>query len=150
MDDMNRLKSMIISMAKNVVQMTTASGSGHPSSALSLVHIVGALMGKQMRWDPKDPWNPVADRLVLSEGHSVPVVYAAMAELGAVMGKDRASAEAITSESLLGLRDIDSMLDGHPNPRIGMSFFDSATGLYTDRRRREQGRSDMGGLRFYY
>ena len=97
MDKMNELNGMIISMARHIVNMTTAAGSGHPSSALSLVHIVGALMGKQMRWDPGDPWNPVADRLVLSEGHAVPVVYAAMAELGAVVGKEKESAEVVTS-----------------------------------------------------
>ncbi len=128
MDEMNKLNGMIVAMAKHIVNMTTAAGSGHPSSALSLVHIVAALMGKQMRWDPKDPWNPVADRLVLSEGHSVPVVYAAMAELGAVVGKKKESAEVVTAQSLLELREIGSPLDGHPNPRVGVAFFDSATG----------------------
>ena len=63
------------------VRMTAAAGSGHPSSALSLVHIVSALFYK-MRHDPDDPWNPMNDRLILSEGHAVPVVYAAMAEAG--------------------------------------------------------------------
>ncbi|MCK4851416.1 MAG: transketolase, partial [Phycisphaerae bacterium] len=125
---MNELNSMVIAMAKHIVNMTTAAGSGHPSSALSLVHIVAALMGKQMRWDPKDPWNPVADRLVLSAGHAVPVVYAAMAELGAVVGKKKESAQVVTAESLLELREIGSPLDGHPNPRVGVGFFDSATG----------------------
>ena len=48
--------------------MTTAAGSGHPSSALSLAHIVTTLMYRQMRYDPADPFNLAADRLVLSEG----------------------------------------------------------------------------------
>ena len=128
MENINELNSMVISMARHILNMTTAAGSGHPSSALSLVHIVAALMGKHMRWDPKDPWNPLADRLVLSEGHSVPAVYAAMAQLGAVVGKDKDSAEVVTAESILKLREIDSPLDGHPNPRAGAAFFDSATG----------------------
>ncbi len=128
MENISELNPMVISMARHIVNMTTAAGSGHPSSALSLVHIVAALMGKHMRWDPKDPWNPVADRLVLSEGHSVPVVYAAMVELGAVVGREKDSAQVVTAESILKLREIDSPLDGHPNPRVGLAFFDSATG----------------------
>src|SRR3990170_3033716 len=112
MNDKDKLNSLAIAMARHIVKMTTAAGSGHPSSALSLVHIVAALMGKHMRWDPSDPQNPTADRLVLSEGHSVPVVYAAMAELGAVVGKDKQSAQPVTAESLLKLREIDSPLDG--------------------------------------
>ena len=140
MNDKDKLNSLAIAMARHIVNMTTASGSGHPSSALSLVHIVAALMGKQMRWDPADPWNPLADRLVLSEGHAVPAVYAAMAELGAVVGKDKQSAQPVTAESVLALREIDSPLDGHPNPRVGVGFFDSATGSLG------QGASTAAGL----
>ncbi|NIA07172.1 MAG: transketolase [Actinobacteria bacterium] len=140
MNDKGKLNSLAIAMARHVVKMTTASGSGHPSSGLSLVHIVAALMGKHMRWDPSDPWNPTADRLVLSEGHAVPAVYAAMAELGAVVGKDKQSAKPVTAESLLTLRAIDSPLDGHPNPRVGAKFFDSATGSLG------QGASTAAGL----
>ena len=140
MSENGKLNRMVISMARHIVNMTTAAGSGHPSSALSLVHITAMLMGKHMRWDPSEPWNPTADRLVLSEGHAVPVIYAAMAELAAVVGKDRESAQPVTAESLLQLRDINSLLDGHPNPRIGVTFFDSATGSLG------QGASTAAGL----
>ena len=68
-----------IELGKLSVEMTTAAGSGHPSTSLSLAHLVTVLMYHQMRWDPKDPWNPNSDRLVLSEGHAVPIIYAASA-----------------------------------------------------------------------
>src|SRR6185369_733537 len=55
-----------IDLGKLSVEMTTAAGSGHPSTALSLGHLVTVLMYHQMRWDPKDPWNRASDRLVLS------------------------------------------------------------------------------------
>ena len=79
--------------------MTTAAGSGHPSSALSLVHLVAELMFEQMRWDPDNPWNPGNDRLVLSEGHAVPVIYAAYADVGGavVIDQDEATPEALRS-----------------------------------------------------
>ncbi len=115
-------------LAKDVLRMTTAAGSGHPSSALSIMHIVITLMHEVMRWDPADPWHPGNDRLVLSAGHAVPAVYAAYADLGGVVGRDRQSARTLTRADLASLREADSPLDGHPNPAEGFPFFDVATG----------------------
>ncbi len=115
-------------IGKLAVRMTTSAGSGHPSSALSIAHLVADLMFRKMRWDPADPWNLNADRLVLSEGHAVPAVYAAYAMLGGVVGKDPESARALTRDELDQLRARDSVLDGHPNPAEGFPFFDAATG----------------------
>jgi transketolase len=120
-----------IDIGKLSVEITTAAGSGHPSTALSLAHIVTVLMYHRMRWDPKDPWNPGSDRLVLSEGHAVPIIYAALADLGAMfipLGKGRESARPMTREDAMTLRAIDSAIDGHPNPMLGVPFFDAATG----------------------
>ena len=91
-----------IELGKLSVEMTTAAGSGHPTSALSLAHLVTVLMYHQMRWDPKNPWNPASDRLVLSEGHAVPIIYAALADLGATivpLGKSRDAARPMTRAS---------------------------------------------------
>jgi len=117
-----------IEIGKLSVRMTSVAGSGHPSSALSLAHVVVALMYKQMRYDLSDPWNMANDRLVLSEGHAVPIIYAAYADLGGVAGKTPEQAGPLTVEYLDTLRDKDSLLDGHPNPTEGFPFFDAATG----------------------
>jgi transketolase len=115
-------------LGKLAVRMTAKAGSGHPSSALSLAHIVVHLMYRQMRWDPANPWHPAADRLVLSEGHAVPIVYAALADLGASVGRSESSAFRLTANELDQLRAVGSVLDGHPNPAEGVPFFDAATG----------------------
>jgi transketolase len=120
-----------IDIGKLAVEMTTAAGSGHPSTALSLAHLVTVLMYHQMRWDPKDPWNGASDRLVLSEGHAVPIIYAALADLGATiipLGKGRDAARPMTVADAMTLRAIDSPIDGHPHPQVGVHFFDAATG----------------------
>jgi transketolase len=117
-----------IDLGKLSVEITTSAGSGHPSTALSLTHLITVLMYKQMRWDPKDPWNPASDRLVLSEGHAVPIVYAALADLGAAIGKTKAESRPMTKQDAMNLRAIDSPVDGHPNPQLGIHFFDAATG----------------------
>ncbi len=56
--------------------------SGHPGGSRSKAHMLLALMlSGAMRWDIRRPWLPFADRFVLSAGHTVPVVYAALAVL---------------------------------------------------------------------
>jgi len=117
-----------VELAKLTVRMTAKAGSGHPSSALSLAHIVTHLMYCQMRWDPANPRHPGADRLVLSEGHAVPIVYAAYADLGGVVERPGETPTRLMPADLDQLRARDSVLDGHPNPAEGFPFFDAATG----------------------
>ena len=68
------------------LEMTAAAGSGHPSSSMGIGHLVTVLLFHTMRWSPDYPDYPTSDRLVLSEGHAVPAVYAALAKLGVVPG----------------------------------------------------------------
>lgn len=109
------------------LEMCAAAGSGHPTSAMSLGHIVTVLMFSQMRWSPDYPTYPTADRLVLSEGHAVPIVYAAAAKLGVQVGKDDQK-KKLSYDDLKTLRAASSVLEGHPNPMEGFPFFDAATG----------------------
>src|SRR5262245_56457529 len=117
-----------IELDKLALEMTAAAGSGHPSTAMSLGHIVTVLMFSTMRWSPDYPDYPTSDRLVLSEGHAVPIVYAACAKLGCMIGKDPAKRRPMTVEDAMKLREADSEIDGHPNPMEGFPFFDAATG----------------------
>jgi len=116
-----------VDLTKLTIEMTTAAGSGHPSSGASLAHLVTVLMYDQMRWDPADPANQTADRLVLSEGHAVPIVYAACADLGVHVEFD-GRMRPLTRDDVMHLRETDSPVDGHPNPVEGFPFFDAATG----------------------
>src|SRR5262245_40850954 len=105
-----------IDLIKLSLEMTTAACSGHPTSAASLAHLVTVLMYTHMRYDPVYPDHPAADRLVLSEGHACPIVYAAAADLGLAIGKDPEHRRPMTRDDALRLRAIDSEIDGHPNP----------------------------------
>ena len=117
-----------IALIKLSIEMTTAAGSGHPTSAASLAHLVTLLMYNHMRYDPAYPNHPAADRLVLSEGHACPIVYAAAADLGIAIGQDPQHWRPMTRDDALRLRAIDSEVDGHPNPAAGFPFFPAATG----------------------
>ena len=109
------------------LEMCAESGSGHPTSAMSIGHLVAVLMYRTMRWLPDNPNNPTSDRLVLSEGHAVPAVYAAMADIGAIVDWNGEPVQ-LNRDHLTTLREDDSPLDGHPNPMEGVAFFDAATG----------------------
>ncbi|MCA9284385.1 MAG: transketolase [Phycisphaerales bacterium] len=117
-----------IQLDKLSLDMCAAAGSGHPTTALSLGHIVTVLMYHAMRWVPEAPRYPTSDRLVLSEGHAVPIVYAAAADLGVAIGRDPNSMRPMTVQDAMTLRQVDSVIDGHPNPMEGFPFFDAATG----------------------
>lgn len=116
-----------IQLNVHVLDMTAAAGSGHPTTAMSLGHITTVLMYHAMRWSPEQPDLPTSDRLVLSAGHGVPIVYAAYADLGGVI-QDGDSRRPCTIADLSDLRKASSPFDGHPNPREGFPFFDAATG----------------------
>ena len=109
------------------LEMCATAGSGHPTSALSLGHLATVLLYHTMRWVPDDPRYPTSDRLVLSEGHAVPLIYAACADLGAVIGTGERR-RPMTTNDLTTLREADSALEGHPSPMEGFPFFDAATG----------------------
>ena len=128
-----------IQLGKLAIRATTAAGSGHPTTALSLAHLVTVLMYQVMRWDPAHPDAPGSDRLVLSEGHAVPIIYAACADLGVII-RPNGESRPMTMDDLMALRSIDSPIDGHPNPMLGFPFFDAATGSLG------QGLSVAGGL----
>ncbi len=117
-----------IELDRMSLEMTAAAGSGHPSTALSLGHIVTVLMFSAMRYSPDYPDYPTSDRLVLSEGHAVPIVYAAACKLGVMVGTDPENRRRLRPEDAASLRDWKSELDGHPNPMEGFPFFDAATG----------------------
>jgi transketolase len=97
------------------VRSTTEAGSGHPTTCLSAADILAVLFFDELRFDPKDPQHPEADRFVLSKGHAAPILYAAWAASG-----------AFPREDVMDLRKISSDLEGHPTPRL--PFVDVATG----------------------
>ncbi len=92
-------------LRKHIIRMTTAAGSGHPSSSLSAVEMITALyFGGFMKYRPQEPQWPSRDRFILSKGHAVPALYAAMAEAG-----------YFTVEATMSLRKLGSVFEGHPN-----------------------------------
>ena len=83
--------------------MLTVAGSGHTAGPLGMADIFAAFYFHILNHDPKNPEWPERDRLILSNGHIIPVRYAAMAHAG-----------YFPLEECLTLRKFGSRLQGHP------------------------------------
>ena len=88
---------------ETVIEMLLAAGSGHTAGPLGLADIFAAFYFYILKHDPKNPAWEDRDRLLLSNGHTVPVRYAAMAHAG-----------YFPVEECLTLRKFGSRLQGHP------------------------------------
>jgi len=111
----NDLRKIATRLRVHSLRMTTAAGSGHPTTCLSAAELAACLFFGEMRWNTKDPRDPANDEFVLSKGHAAPLLWAVYAEAG-----------ILPFESLLDLRKISSALEGHPTPR--MPWVKAATG----------------------
>ena len=118
--DIEPLQAVATRLRRLSIEMTTAAGSGHPTSCLSCADLIAALFFHEMRWDPGDAEARNVDSFVLSKGHAAPILWAALHEAGAI------------SEDLLTLRKIDSTLEGHPtasNPWVKVATGSLGQGL---------------------
>jgi transketolase len=97
------LNKMANQIRQDIITMLEHAGSGHSAGPLDLSEIFTALYFHILKHDPKNPDWAERDILLLSNGHTVPVRYAAMAEAGYFDKKE-----------LLTLRKLGSRLQGHP------------------------------------
>lgn len=91
-------------LSRQIIEITTRAGSGHPSSSLSAIDLLTVLyFGGILRYDPARPDWPERDRFIMSKGHAAPGLYVVLAEAG-----------YFDPTLLAGLRQFDSPLEGHP------------------------------------
>jgi len=103
--DIGRLQTIARNIRISIIEMLAEAGSGHTAGALGMADIFTALyFGGLMKYDVKNPDWPDRDRLILSNGHICPVLYATMAHAG-----------YFAVEKLMTLRKFGSHLQGHPH-----------------------------------
>ncbi len=89
---------------QDVIRMLSEAKSGHSAGPLGMADIMTLLYFLVLNHDPKNPSWEDRDRLVLSNGHICPVLYAALANRG-----------YFPVDELLTLRKLGSRLQGHPH-----------------------------------
>jgi len=98
-----QLKQKANDIRQDIIRMLEEAGSGHSAGPLGLADILTALYFNILKIDPKNPEWSERDLFFLSNGHTVPVQYAAMAERG-----------YFPVGELQTLRKFGSRLQGHP------------------------------------
>lgn len=101
---------------EDIVGMLQEAGSGHSAGSLGLADIVTALYFNIMNIDPSNPTWQDRDIFMLSNGHTVPVQYAAMAEAG-----------FFPKVELATLRKLGTRLQGHPE-RVKLPGIENTSG----------------------
>lgn len=100
---LKELEHVAYELRESVISMLEAAKSGHSAGPLGLAEIFAVLYLDVLKIDPQNPeWNE-RDYFFLSNGHCVPIQYAAMAKAG-----------FFPTEELLTLRKLGSRLQGHP------------------------------------
>lgn len=98
----------------NALKAIHTAKSGHPGGSLSSADILATLYFGELNIDPKNPKMADRDKFVLSKGHAVPALYAALGERG-----------FYEVNEMMTLRQVGSKFQGHPNmskvPGIEMS-----------------------------
>lgn len=89
---------------KKIIETLVQAGSGHSAGPLGMADVFTALYFHILNHKPKDPDWPERDRVVLSNGHIVPVQYVTMAYAG-----------YFPMSELKTLRKVNSRLQGHPH-----------------------------------
>lgn len=101
---------------QSVVDILGDAGSGHTAGSLGMADIFTYLYFHELKHDPGDPSWSERDRLILSNGHICPVLYASLAYAG-----------YFDVEELRTLRRFGSRLQGHPH-REFLPFVDTSSG----------------------
>jgi len=103
-DKIKFLEGTANDIRQSIIEMLIEAKSGHTAGPLGMADVFTLLYFHILKHDPKNPDWPERDRLILSNGHICPVLYAAMAHAG-----------YFPVEELKTLRKFGSRLQGHPH-----------------------------------
>lgn len=113
--DIDSLKEKARQFRREILEMITEAGSGHPGGSLSAIDILITLYFYKMRHRPDMPEWPERDRFILSKGHACPAVYVVLADCG-----------YFPKEELRTFRKLNTRLQGHIY--IGVPGVEHSTG----------------------
>lgn len=110
------LERVANTIRQDIIRMLLESGTGHAAGPLGMADVFAALYFHILNHRPQDPDWVHRDRLILSNGHICPVLYASLARAG-----------YFPVEELKMLRKFGSRLQGHPS-RVDLSGVENSSG----------------------
>ncbi len=102
--DRKELALIANTIRQDLLRALNTAGSGHSGGPLGMADIFTVLYFQAMKHDPQNTDWDERDRLVLSNGHICPVLYATMAHAG-----------YFSVDELMTLRQLGSRIQGHPH-----------------------------------
>ncbi|MBI2596088.1 transketolase [Candidatus Daviesbacteria bacterium] len=102
--DIKQLELKADLIRQDIIKMLVAAGSGHSAGPLGMADVFTALYFNVLKHNPQNPDWSERDRLVLSNGHICPVLYATLAH-----------AHYFPIHELKTLRMLGTRLQGHPH-----------------------------------
>ncbi len=114
--DVTRLELKANEIRQSIIEMLYEAKSGHTAGPLDMADIFTLLYFEVLKHDPKNPDWADRDRLILSNGHICPVLYATLAHAG-----------YFEVAELMTLRKFGSRLQGHPH-REALPGLDTTSG----------------------
>ncbi len=102
--DVRMLEKKANEIRQSIIEMLIEAKSGHTAGPLGMADIFTLLYFEVLKHNPQNPLWEDRDRLVLSNGHICPVLYATLAHAG-----------YFPVEELMTLRKFGSRLQGHPH-----------------------------------
>jgi len=103
-DKVKFLEETANKIRQSIINSLLVAGSGHTAGPLGMADIFTALYFHLLKHDPNNPSWEERDRLILSNGHICPVLYAALAHAG-----------YFPVDELKTLRQFGTRLQGHPH-----------------------------------
>ncbi|MCK5548330.1 MAG: transketolase, partial [Thermoplasmata archaeon] len=102
--EISELENKANEIRADILRMLQNAGSGHTAGPLGMADAFAALYFKVLNHKPNKPDHASRDRVVLSNGHICPVLYATLAHAG-----------YFEREELMTLRKLGTRLQGHPS-----------------------------------
>lgn len=103
-DKVKLLEAKALDIRRSIIESLIEAKSGHTAGPLDMADIFTYLYFHALKHEPKKPNWPYRDRVILSNGHICPVLYATMAHAG-----------YFPVSELMTLRKFGSRLQGHPH-----------------------------------
>ena len=159
-EKIKQLEVLANDIRETIIESLITAGSGHTAGPLGMADIFTYLYFYALKHDPNKPDWPERDRLLLSNGHICPVLYATMAHAG-YFGKDG------VEQYKKGLRKFGAPFQGHPHrdfmPALETSSGPLGSGLsqavgmalaeridFNQGRALDQGKGATFGNKFFY
>jgi len=126
--NLKELEKLANTLRQEIIEMLLQAKSGHCAGPLGAVEEYIALyFGGILKYDSQNPDWLDRDRVIVSNGHYAPLLYAVLAHAGYFEQSEKQGNPYLPLEELKTLRKLGSRLQGHPH-RLSLPGIEASSG----------------------